>query len=143
MLQARKLSKEDYYLIRGILKSLIRKLQAADRKAIYSHLDLDAAMQSLYQFDHAYVVNESYLVVYELGIPWYSSSLMLSEQLVLQLSSNSDFAVVPSFLEQAGREAGASLVETGTALAKSDAALASLYKRAGFTQAALALTKEL
>jgi hypothetical protein len=143
MLQARKLGADDYYLIRGILKALIRKLQASGRKAIYKHLDLEKSMAELFQFDHAYVVEESYLVVYELGIPWYSSSLFLSEQLVLQLSSKSDFSVVTRFLEQAGREAGAALAEAGTALAKHDAALASLYEEAGFIKAAFALTKEL
>jgi hypothetical protein len=122
---------------------MIEGLEASGGKAIHTILDLDTAMFGIYSFEHAYIVQDAYLVMFVLGVPWYSTDLVLSEQLVLALRPSKDFSVVPRFLEQAGREAGARLAEAGTALAKSDRALASLYERSGFTVEAFALTKEL
>lgn len=84
-----------------------------------------------------------YLVAYEIGSPWYTDRLILSELIICRLRGNSAFGVVPSFLEHKAREAGCTLITAGTALARSDRALASLYMKHGFTLGALSLTKEL
>lgn len=110
---------------------------------MYQHLDVEEALRFLFGSANAYIVADTYLVVYQVGTPWFTNKVFLSEQLVLKLGGNATFAVVTEFLTRHGREAGAVLAEAGTALARSDAALASLYQDGGFTPACIALTKEL
>lgn len=124
------------------MSRLIEQLRQSSVKAMYKHLDLEAAISNLYEFNHAYIVG-GYLVVYEIGTPWYSKELFLHELLVLRLYRQGDFRVVPTFLASEAREAGAVVACAGTALALSDRALASLYHRSGFKTEALSLTKEI
>lgn len=93
--------------------------------------------------EHAYIVNEQYLVVYAIGTPWYADDTFLEELLVLHLGNGGSFKTVTDFLEAAAAQAGATLVISGTALASSDRALARLYAAQGFSQEALTLTKEI
>lgn len=117
-------------------------MEVRGHKAIHKRLDLDATLTSIFQFEHAYIVDGAYLVIFEVGVPWFSNELVLSEKLVVQLSSASAFNVVTEFLEQMMVEAGASWIEAGTALALHDQALASQYIKQGFKVEALALTKD-
>lgn len=124
---------------------MIAKLQRSKRKAMYDLLDIDAAMASIYEFDDAYIVADSYLVIYALVQPWFAAEgvSLLTELLVVRVAvSGADFTVVPAFLEGAAREAGCKLAVVGTALAKADNALASLYIRSGFKAETITLTKE-
>jgi len=139
---ARKLAPDDYPLVEAALNDLVRHLQAHGSKQLYQHLDVAATMESLPNMRHAYIVAGSYLVVYDLIIPWFSRTVLLQELLVLRLNRASTFDVVPDFLSAQAAEAGASLILVGTMLAKSDRALASLYSRSGFVEAARVLSKE-
>lgn len=142
---ARRLLRSDYDLVRYTLEVMITKLQRDMRKPMYRYLDLDAAMAGIYDFDDAYIVADSYLVIYVIIQPWWAEQgvHMLAEQLVLSLSvGRADFAVVPEFLEAQAREAGCMLAGVGTALARSDTALASLYLRHGFQPCATTLAKD-
>jgi hypothetical protein len=142
----RKIASTDYFRIEGILSRMVQKLQRSKRKAMYQFLDVDAAMAALYDMDHVYILEEQYLVAYAIIEPWYAKAgtSVLAEQLVLRLavSGAADFSVVPAFLERKAREAGCTLAVVGTALAKADAALASLYTRHGFKAETTTLTKE-
>jgi hypothetical protein len=140
---ARKIGPADFGLIQSALTSLVSGLRDNRSKAIFQILDVPAAMRSLRDFDHAYIVEDAFLVVYELTVPWYSDALLLQELLILRLLPGPDFAIVPEFLVQAAQTAGARLVVAGTALATSDRALSRLYRSSGFSEAALTLTKEI
>ena len=139
--QARKLHQDDYQTVAEALTKLVLKLRANPRKAMHKHLDVPAAMVSLYEFEHAYIVG-GYLIVYAIAQPWYSQALFLQELLVLRIAEQASFGIVPDFLEAQARKAGAVLAAVGTALATSDTALESLYERRGFAQQGLTLVKE-
>jgi len=113
---------------------------------MYNLMDVDTAVEAIYNFDHAYIVADTYLVVYDISAPWFAKpqDTVLGELLVLRLAASGDtgFSVVPAFLEARAREAGCRLAVVGTALAKADAALASLYQRHGFKAEAITLVKE-
>jgi hypothetical protein len=140
----RKLTRSDQLLIHRILIDMVDKLQRSGRKTMFQYLDVTSAMQWLFGCDHAYIVNDAYLVVYDIGEPEYMTpgTKVLAERLVLKLAVSGDFRVVPAFLQRKAREAGCKLVIAGTALAKSDAALASLYQRSGFNTECITITKE-
>lgn len=141
----RKLQRTDYHLVLRVLTNMVKRLQRTERKAMYNYMDAEVATRALYDMEHVYIVGEAYLVAYELGTPWYCPEgvTMLNEKLVARLAVSGDFTDIPAFLERKGREAGAAIVIAGTALAKSDDALASLYHRAGYRTEALTLVKEL
>lgn len=140
----RRLAKSDYFLVLRVLTDMVKRLQRTKGKAMYQYMDAKVATSALYDMDNVFIVDEAYLVAYDLGTPWYvpDGTIMLDEKLVLRLAASGDFAVVPSFLERKAREAGAVLAIAGTALAKADNALASLYHRAGYRTEALTLVKE-
>lgn len=101
-------------------------------------------MKGLYGLEHCYIVDERYLIAYEIGAPWYQDDVyFLNELLVLALIGGGDFRSVTSFLEGRAREAGCVDAIAGTALAPSDAALASLYEKHGFMRGAISLSKEI
>ena len=140
----RRLAKTDYFLILRVLTDMVERLQATGRKSMYQYMDADKATKHLYTLDHVFIVDEAYLVAYDFATPWYvrDTDIFLEELLVARLAVSGDFTVVPAFLERKAREAGAVLAVAGTALAKADNALASLYHRAGFSTQALTLVKE-
>lgn len=141
---ARKITRADYHLILRVLEDLATKLKASGKKAAWQYFDPTTVTRALYDMGTAFIVEEAYLVAYTLGTPWYSKDgiIMLHEELVVRLAAGGDFSVVPAFLADKAREAGAVLAIAGTALAKADNALASLYHRAGFSTQALTLVKE-
>lgn len=140
----RKLARTDYFMVQRLLTDMVKRLRAKGRKAIYEYMDADTALKHLYTMEHVYIVDEAYLIAYDLCTPWYvpEDLIFLEEVLVMRLAVSGDFTVVPSFIERKAREAGAVLAVAGTALATSDDALASLYHRAGFSTQALTLIKE-
>lgn len=140
----RKLNKSDYFLILRVLTDMVQRLQQCGRKAMYQYMDPKVALKALYAMEHAYIIDDAYLVAYELDTPWWASdgTLFLHEQLVLGLAVSGDFTVIPDFLSREADRAGAVLAVAGTALAKSDDALARLYHRAGYSTQALTLVKE-
>ncbi|AXN53745.1 hypothetical protein SPS_34 [Sphingomonas phage Scott] len=74
---------------------------------------------------------------------WWSDSPIIAEQLVFALEPGGSLDAVVEFLEAKAREAGAKRVCVGTALAKSDDALASQYEKRGFSRMAINLAKEI
>ncbi len=145
LLSERKLDPTDYDLIRTVLTAMVDRLKRTGRKAVHGYLDVQSAMDWLAEHDNVYIINESYLVAYDIGTPWYAAEdvSFLQECLVLAIAISGDFTAIPVFLERKAREAGAVLVLAGTALANSDNALASLYHPAGYVQQSLTLVKEL
>lgn len=140
----RKVSRDDYFLIKHVLTKHHKRLLRSNAKAWYKYIDLDACMKYFYECENAYVVDDAYMVIYEIVQPFYMKDghTMLQEVIVLRLVGGSDFSAVPAFLERKRVEAGALLSAVGTALARNDAALASLYQSFGYKTETHLLIKE-
>jgi hypothetical protein len=145
MLSERRVNPSDFLLIKAIVTETVNRLKRTKRKAMYQYLDVDSIMAYIMRSEHAYILG-NYLVLYEIDTPWYAKDDVefLNELLVLKLavSGDTNFGIVPAFFERKAQEAGAKLAAVGTALAKADAALASLYMRHGFQPEAFTLIKE-
>jgi len=140
----RKITEEDCVILYPIIDSAIRKHKLRGGKGWFKYLDLDAVMQGLY-VNETYIVDDTYLVSYLVGTPWYAddSITYLEEKLVLRISDEgSSFSVVPAFLEDRRQAHGAVLVGVGTAFALSDRAMSKVYNNHGFHQEAVSLIKE-
>lgn len=78
------------------------------------------------------VVDDSYLVVYDYGIPWYSNKMFLFELMVLKIGSGGSFEAVTDLLDDLAYEVDAKAIAVGSQLCRAPAALSRLYSRAGF-----------
>jgi len=126
---------------RAIEATLTKLLRKSDKQWLRL-VEPNGTFIRLFYADHCYVVEESFLVYYEVGVPWYATDRVLSEQLVLRLRPGADFDCVPRFLEQEALRHGCRLVIAGTAFAVSDGALTRMYGRRGFRPEATTLVKE-
>jgi hypothetical protein len=123
----------------------LRKMRSwPDHKAWFKFIDIDTCLDSIYASDNAYIVDDAFLVVYELVTPWYAKEdvVLLNEVIILRLVPGGDFKNVASFLERKREEAGAKLVCVGTALTRTDAALASVYHKLGFKTETIILVQD-
>lgn len=107
---------------------------------MHGTVDPDAAFDRLLDFEVWFV--DGYLVVFDVGKPWYSSSTILHELLVVRVGPGGTLAGVAQFFRDKARELGADLIAVGTAFAKSDRALSRLYQAEGFKPEAITLTME-
>jgi len=117
-------------------------LSRVSSKGIHADIDPAVALRNVFEAEHAYIV-DGYLVVYDISSMWWSDTPIIAEQLIFALEPESGLDAVVEFLEAKGREAGCKFLCVGTALAKSDRALASLYVKNGLSQIAVNLAKEL
>jgi len=86
--------------------------------------------------DHTYtsvVLDDSYLLIYNVGSPWYSTSSVLVEEMVLRLQPGSHFSVVTDYLDDLAEHYDCDLILVGGALSRSSRAITRLYQRQGFT----------
>jgi hypothetical protein len=116
----------------------------SNAKAWFQYIDLDTCLSTIFESDNAYIVDDAYMVVYEIVTPWYAKDEIkfLEEVIVLRLVRGGDFSNVSAFMRGRAREAGAKLVCTGTALARYDASLASFYHKLGYrTETAILVTE--
>lgn len=143
-LGSRRITAKDYERIAIAVLSCIEKVQATSDKAIAKSLHENSVMAHIIQSDNAWIVEDSYLVVFSVVTPWWApyKYFEIREELVLKLSAEGDFSCVPAFLEQRRAAEGASLTAVGTALARSDDALAAKYEQHGFRREATLLIKE-
>ncbi|ATI16337.1 hypothetical protein HOS13_gp30 [Caulobacter phage Lullwater] len=144
MSSARKLRDSDYWLIKQVVDDRREYLQRSNRKPWFKYLDTDACMRFIYSCENAYVVNDAYLVCYEVINPAYAQEhiLFVEEVMVLRLVPGSSFDAVTDFFEEVRERVGAVGIFAGTALAKSDRALARLYAKDGYVTGNLLLIKE-
>lgn len=81
----------------------------------------------------ARVIDEQYLVVFNVGRPWYSDRLVLEELMVLRLRpGTAPFSKVTDFLERMAGSVGAELIMVGGALSDRPNALRRAYRQQGF-----------
>lgn len=137
-----KLAAYHHALVRDKFIEKADQLSRQARKAMHGDIDPLVALRNVFAAENAYIV-DGYLVVYDISTMWWSDTPILAEQLVFALEPSSGLATVVEFFEAKAREAGARYLCVGTALAKSDIALASLYEREGFSRIAINLVKEI
>jgi len=139
----RRLTAEDFPAVYDAVVSTLGKIRRKSDKAWVKHIDTVSVLETLFDPDcTAYIVDDTYLIYYEVGSAWYGPATTLEEKLVLSLRPGSSFSVVTDFLEERARLHGAELIAVGTALAPSDAALARCYSRQGYKQEVITLIKE-
>jgi hypothetical protein len=86
------------------------------------------------------VIVDGYLVVYDMGAPWYSFTPLLFEQMVLRLDPQpGNYSVVHKALEQLAARHKCGGVIAGNAVGRK--ALTRAYERAGFKTIATQLHK--
>lgn len=92
----------------------------------------------------AVIVNETYLVVYVVGSPWYTYKRVLEEQVVIRIYPGPGILnEVVTALEDIAAKSNCIGVSVGTALADNDVALCRLYERRGFQTECISLYKPL
>lgn len=143
-LGSRRITSEDYLRIAKEVLQCIDTVERHIDKAIAKQLDANEVMADIISSDNAWLVEDTYLVMYQVVNPWYAPKeiLHLSEKLVLRLKPGLDFAIVPKFLAWRQEVEGCCLTAVGTALASSDDTLASKYEQHGFRREAILLIKE-
>lgn len=96
------------------------------------------------KFD-AVIVEETYLLIYAVGSPWYSDEYIdFYEMGVYRIARHcATFVSVTQAMEGIARQCGASRILVGTSLPENKRALVRLYERYGFRAHAYAMIKEL
>lgn len=141
---ARKLTQGDYVLLKTVLEHHHSKLVRSKRKLWFKYINVDKCLRYFYSCEHAYIVDDAYLVIYDVINPFYADEgiTYIQEIIVLRLAPGVSFSSVTTFLERSRVEAGAVAIGAGTALARNDKALASLYQKEGYEVCTLLLMKE-
>lgn len=78
------------------------------------------------------ILDEAYLLVYNVGEPWYANKTYVQELLVLKLRDGKSFSVIPDMLDDLMYLHQADAIIVGGALTPRAAALSRLYRRHGF-----------
>jgi hypothetical protein len=141
---SRRLAAEDYSHVRAVWEARYTKVQKwPDHKKWFDNIDVDQGLEFIFSHENAYVIDEAFLLVYEIGSPWYNNNVTyLSELTVIRIGPGGSLATVVAFMDAKAKEAGAKLVGVGTALSRTDAALASEYIKLGFRPETTLLVKE-
>lgn len=78
------------------------------------------------------VIDDAYLLVYDIATPWYSFKEVLNELLVLRIGKGSSFNAVVDTLDDLAYEHDVSLTLVGGAFTRAPKALSRLYSRHGY-----------
>lgn len=92
-----------------------------------------AAHYLAHEHEHSYIVDETFLVCYQIGTPWFSNEQMLGEMSVLRLAAGGSFSMVTDFLKAEAKRHSCKWVLTGTLLSNCDELLSRLYTMKGFS----------
>lgn len=137
-------SAADAARIESALRTYHAKIEHRITKVWFKFVDVDHVLTLITSGEaNAFIVDNSYLVVVDVGIPWYSKSVILvEEQMVLKLlDGGAPFTSVTDFLHLVGEQHKAAAMVAGTALAPVDEAVARLYQRQGFSVQCQSLAK--
>ena len=108
------------------------------RKNWLSHPDPEKVEQTLKgkTDKNSLIIEETYLVVLNVGVPWFAkpSAEVLQELLVLRLypEGKASFYCVPKALKQIAKKWGFVGIAAGAALSDRPETILKLYQRAGF-----------
>jgi hypothetical protein len=104
-------------------------------------VDWHAGWEAIEQGATPAVIVDSYLVVYEVGSPWYVTAPLLLEQLVLRLDPTpGNYSSVLNALDALATHHKCVGVVAGNSVGRR--ALTRAYERGGYTVAAIQLIKE-
>lgn len=92
-----------------------------------------AAFHLVFDHPHSYIIDETFLVCYQIGTPWFSNERMLGEMSVLRLGAGGSFSKVTDFLKAEAKRHSCKWVLTGTLLSNCDELLSRLYTMKGFS----------
>lgn len=144
MVKYRRVGPADVGLVTEVATTTFDKILRRRKKEWIRQVDLTVVLPYIFHKDtHAYIVEDAYLVMFDVGAAWWTNEQTLMEQLVLSLRPGTDFSVVTDFLEEQAMRHEVDLISVGTSLAPSDAALVRLYSRYGYQQECIALTKRI
>lgn len=131
--------------ITSSLRKYHAKIAHRTNKVWFEYVDLDHVLSTILTGAMpAAIVDDSYLVMYDHGTPWYNPNItVLEEVMVIKIAPGGSFDNVVAFLQSQGRLHHASFVSVGTALAMQDDTLAGVYQRYGFQTSAHQLVKPL
>lgn len=133
----------DWSAIERAVHATTSKVQS-DGKAWVRHIDAHHVYRQIREQQVESVIHEGYLVVFGVGVPWYSpTARFLEELMVMRLDPKPGvFRVVVETLLKLADLVGCVGVAAGTALS-SDDRLLRVYKRYGFRVEASSLFKRL
>jgi hypothetical protein len=78
------------------------------------------------------IIDDAYLLVYEVATPWHSNKQVVHELMVLRLRAGSNFNAVCDTLDDIAEGSQAAAILVGGALTRSPEALVRLYKARGY-----------
>jgi hypothetical protein len=90
----------------------------------------------------AVVLNDSHLLLFSVGNPWWSKTPWLIEQFYIRLARGTSSAALMA-VDQLARDRSCTSIIFGTSLAADDEALSRLLARAGYQPQSRQLIKEL
>lgn len=132
----------DIYDIKSRVKEVVANCHKNNKKSWVKYIDADTVIEHIIEHEHSYIVEESFLVLYDVGTPWFAKDeLFLNDKLALRIRPGADFSAVPKFLVDRAKAAGAVIAGAGTSLSDNDKALAAKYEDEGFAIEAFVLTK--
>lgn len=141
---SRRIEERDVGAIVAAVYRQVAKTHERSKKRWTRYICAESVLEEIFASENAYIVGETYLVLFNIGTPWYAPQgvLFLEEKLVLNIGGAADFSVVPAFLEQKAEAENVQLTGVGTALAVSDRALCRVYSNYGFVPEVVTLIKE-
>lgn len=123
----------------GILTSLHLSLAPSGSEYIESTVsylcdDVEYTTEMIVQnLVDATVIDNSYLLVYSIVVPWYSKNrTVLCEDMVLRIGKGSKFSRVIATLDHLADKHDCCAIVTGGALARSSKAIERLYRQGGY-----------
>lgn len=91
---------------------------------------------------YAVVIDESFLLVCQTALAWFSNDRYMQELLLLRFSDGGDVNAPLMYLESLARATDSRWIEFGTELSANDEAVASLLTRNGYSRFGINLIKE-
>jgi len=82
----------------------------------------------------AVILDDTYLVCYQVGSPWYSTKVFLTEQLVLKIGTGSNFSSVCDLLDDMQEFFGTDEIVVGGGLSSRPDLLAAKYEENGYSK---------
>lgn len=133
----------DYDRIYKVLTEAHEDLLSHGGKPITKAMSAEKVADFIVGSDNSYILDEQYLVCYQVGTPWFSEDKVLGELLVIRLGNGGSFSKVTDFFKEEAKRHGCQWVMVGTLLSPNDAALSRSYGARGFTQSLVQLVMEI
>jgi hypothetical protein len=137
-------SEDDWAAIERAVRMWLAEYKAGDKRA-YADVDPDYVMRALRHYDMHMVLVGGYLLVYDVGSPWYAPDRVTLEELTVFRVSETprSFRVIPeTLLRIAAAIPNCTGIVVGTSFTR-DARLKRVYQRYGFAVEAEQLYRSL